>query len=110
MPRTDKKPEQKIASKSSAKDVIQSDKFDDSESNILNQEQRQIIEWLKEVKFQKQLIGGLREEDVWKKIQQLNEMYMDALKAERIRYDVLLEEQNIRSRVDPHLVGLTKEM
>lgn len=58
----------------------------------LNEEQRQIAQWLKKVKFRKSLFG-VSEKDVWKKISELNEMYQQAIKAERIRYDVLLEEQ-----------------
>lgn len=58
---------------------------------VINLEQERIIDWLKKVKFKKQFIGGVDEQDVWKKINELNEMYEDALKAERIRYDVLLE-------------------
>lgn len=64
-----------------------------SEAEVLNGEQEEIIHWLKDVKFEKQLIGGVKEEDVWKKIHELNKMYEVALEAERIRYDVLLEEQ-----------------
>lgn len=58
----------------------------------LNEEQRLIVQWLKKVKFRKSLFG-VSEKDVWKKISELNELYQQALKAERIRYDALLEEQ-----------------
>ena len=63
------------------------------EADALNREQLQIINWIKEVRFRKQLFGGVNEQDVWKKIETLNEMYDAALKAERVRYDVLLEKQ-----------------
>jgi hypothetical protein len=33
------------------------------------------------------------EADVWKKIQELNQLYDEALRWERKRYDLLLEEQ-----------------
>ena len=62
-------------------------------SDILNREQLEMIQWLKKVRFRKQLFGGISEEDVWKKIEQLNELYDAALRAERIRYDVLLKER-----------------
>lgn len=51
-----------------------------------------IRKWLGEVKFAKQFLGGLSEVDVWKKIEELNSMYEDALRAERVRYETLLEE------------------
>ena len=61
--------------------------------------QLQINQWLKTVRFRKQLFGGLNEQDVWKKIEELNDMYGEALMAERIRYDVLLEERS--SQIEP---------
>ena len=42
------------------------------------------------LKFRKQVFGGVRETDVWKKIGELNDMYRQALIAERARYDALL--------------------
>ncbi|MDO5408648.1 MAG: hypothetical protein Q4F28_15170 [Eubacteriales bacterium] len=58
---------------------------------VLNSEQQHIVEWLKKVRFQKQLFGGVSEQDVWKKIDELNKLYEAALAAERIRYETLLE-------------------
>lgn len=60
---------------------------------FLNQEQLRIKKWLKEVRFKKNVFGGVRETDVWKKISELNELYEDALAAERVRYDALLKER-----------------
>lgn len=57
----------------------------------LNYEQQQIVTWLKKVRFRRTLFGGVSENDVWKKIEALNSMYDMALRAERARYDVLLE-------------------
>lgn len=68
---------------------------DSSHIESLNFEQEIIIEWLKKVHFKKQLLGGVSEEDVWKKITELNNMYTMALVAERERYDALLEEHGI---------------
>lgn len=62
-------------------------------NKILNHEQQKIAEWLRKVKFRKKLVGGVNEEDVWQKIEQLNEMYEAALSAERARYDALLAGQ-----------------
>ena len=59
----------------------------------LNCEQRRILQWLRKVRFRKQIFGGVNERDVWKKIEELNAMYNTALVAERARYDALLEQQ-----------------
>ena len=56
-------------------------------------QEEKISEWLKQVKFRKRLFGGVRESDVWKKISELNDMYRDALIAERARYDALIAEK-----------------
>lgn len=58
----------------------------------LSREQKKIAQWLKQVKFRKTLFGGVSERDVWKKIGELNELYNEALVAERARYDALLNE------------------
>ena len=63
-----------------------------TEKEPLNSEQKTIVEWLKKVRFRKQLFGGVSEQDVWKKIDELNKLYDAALTAERIRYEVLLAE------------------
>ena len=72
----------------------------DSDLEISNLEQEKIINWLKKVKFRKKFFGGVDEQDVWKKIQELNEMYEAALKVERIRYDVLLQEQTKKNETN----------
>ena len=56
-----------------------------------NENINKISQWLEQVSFRKQFFGGLNEEDVWKKINELNEMYEAALEAERIRYNAMLE-------------------
>lgn len=63
-----------------------------TEKAPVNSEQQNIVEWLKKVRFQKQLFGGVSEADVWKKIDELNKLYDAALTAERIRYEALLAE------------------
>lgn len=65
----------------------------------LNREQKQLLTWLKGVRFKKKFFGGVSERDVWKKIEELNSMYNLALIAERARYDALLEAQ--RAQGDP---------
>lgn len=71
---------------------------DNPELELLNFEQEIIIQWLKKLHFKKKLLGGVSEEDVWKKITKLNNMYTMALVAERERYDALLEEHGILHR------------
>ena len=58
----------------------------------INSEQQNIIEWLRKVRFRKQPFGGVSEQDVWKKIDELNKLYDTALAAERIRYETLLNQ------------------
>lgn len=76
-------------------------KKSDELKNVLNKEQLVIAQWLEKVCFKKVLFG-VSEADVWKKIAELDGMYQQALKAERVRYDTLLEEykKNMRPAVD----------
>lgn len=55
-----------------------------------NPEYRKIAPWLSGVKFKKKAIGGLDPADVWKKLEELNELYEKALMAERVRCDLLI--------------------
>lgn len=68
----------------------------DSKKNIKKDLERQpenrITEYLEQVKFKKRLFG-VDEADVWKKIQELNHLYEEALAWERKRYDLLLKER-----------------
>ncbi|NLY44603.1 MAG: hypothetical protein GX053_01215 [Tissierella sp.] len=50
-----------------------------------------IAQWLEQIRFRKKFFGGISEQDVWKRMDELNNMYEEALKAERIRYDVMIE-------------------
>lgn len=59
----------------------------------LNHEQERIRQWLTQVKFRKNLFGGVDEADVWKKLGELNSLYEAALSAERARYDALLSQR-----------------
>lgn len=65
----------------------------DAEKRPINSEQQNIVEWLKKVRFRKQLFGGVSEQDVWKKIDELNKLYDAALTAERIRCETLIAEK-----------------
>jgi len=55
--------------------------------------EERIAAFLKQVKFRRKIFGGADEKDVWQKIEQLNELYKQALIAERARYDALLSER-----------------
>ena len=74
------------------KDRVLNQPMPEQDKPVLNSEQQNIVEWLKKVRFQKQLFGGVSEQDVWKKIDELNKLYEAALAAERIRYETLLQE------------------
>ena len=58
------------------------------------EQEEKIAGFLQKVKFRKQIFGGVSEKDVWTKIRELNEMYRQALLAERIRYDALIAEHD----------------
>ncbi len=58
-----------------------------------------IAQWLSRVKFRKNFFGGVVEADVWKKLDELNRLYEDALIAERARYDTLLHLKDLESIV-----------
>lgn len=53
-------------------------------------ELRDVARFLKTVKFKRQLFG-VSELDVWRKINELNELYKIALQAERLRYEEKLQ-------------------
>ena len=63
---------------------------ENGEVRLPPQEEQRVTDWLKRVKFRKQVFGGVSEADVWKKISELNDIYKQALVAERARYDALL--------------------
>ena len=55
------------------------------------EERAEIIDWLKKLKFQKKLFGGVDERTVWKKMLELDGLYAKALEAQKNRYDAILE-------------------
>lgn len=65
----------------------------------------EIARWLDQVKFKKQLIGGVNESDVWKKIRELHAAYQTALRAERMRYDALLSAKLVASEDEDDGIG-----
>ena len=62
------------------------------------EQEKKIAGFLEKVKFRKRIFGGVSEKDVWTKIRELNDMYRQALLAERIRYDALIAEHDRSSK------------
>lgn len=62
------------------------------ELRLPSEYEERIAGWLNKVKFRKRIFGGVSETDVWNKIRELNDMYRDALIAERARCDALIAE------------------
>ena len=56
----------------------------------LSAEQEKLRAWFRTVHFRKNLFGGINERQLWKKLDELNHLYEEALIAERARYDALL--------------------
>ncbi len=52
-----------------------------------------IEKFLKELTFKKQIIGGVSESDVLKKIQNLSALYTEAFKNQEIRYQAIINEK-----------------
>ena len=54
----------------------------------------EIAGWLKELKFQKKIIGGVDEANVWHKLDELHAQYQSAFDAQAERYQALLSERD----------------
>lgn len=64
-----------------------------AEETCISPEHQAIVQWFRTVKFRKNLLGGVDEPAMWKKLEELYGLYDAAIRAERTRYDVLLEQQ-----------------
>ena len=53
-----------------------------------------IAELFKTLRFRKQLIGGVSEMDVWKKLSKVQEEYRSAYEIQQERYEASLQEKN----------------
>lgn len=62
-----------------------------AEDACISPEQLEIVEWYRKVKFRKTLLGGVDEVQMWKKLEELYGLYENAIRAERARYNALLE-------------------
>lgn len=65
----------------------------EKENNGLLPEHEALLKWFETVRFNKMLIGGISERDLLRKLDQLNELYKQALIAERARYNSLLSDR-----------------
>lgn len=52
---------------------------------------KKIADYLENLSFKKKIVFGLDETDVWKKIQELDSLYQEAMKIQAIRYEALIE-------------------
>ncbi len=80
--------EKKTAKKGSRN--AQPERLPETNTKALNHEQEKLRQWFQEVKFRKVLFGGVDEIQLWKKLEELNQIYETSLSAERARYDALL--------------------
>lgn len=58
----------------------------------INSTHAEICEWLKKLRFKRKFIGGVDEDDVLRKMAELNALYEAALLSERERYNALLSQ------------------
>ena len=60
------------------------------EKEPISETHKDIVRWIQKLKFKTKIFGGVDEDDVLKKIGELNSLYETALLNERARYDALL--------------------
>ena len=60
------------------------------QTEALNHEHEKLKEWFRTVRFRKVVFGGVDEIHLWKKLEELNQIYETSLSAERARYDALI--------------------
>ncbi len=77
--------------KEKARSPQQTQRLPGAEDACISQEQLEIVEWYRKVKFRKNLLGGVDEVQMWKKLEELYGLYENAIRAERARYNALLE-------------------
>ena len=72
-----------------------------AEQNCISPEQEAIVRWFRTVKFRKSLLGGVDEVSMWKKLEELYALYDAAIRAERTRYNALLENTGAAVKPEP---------
>ena len=80
--------EKKTAKKGSRN--AQPERLPETNTKALNHEKEKMRKWFEEVKLRKVMFGGVDEIQLWKKLEELNQIYETSLSAERARYDALL--------------------
>ena len=60
------------------------------QTEALNHEHEKLKVWFRTVRFRIVLFGGVVEIHLWKKLEELNQIYETSLSAERARYDALI--------------------
>jgi tRNA U34 5-carboxymethylaminomethyl modifying enzyme MnmG/GidA len=55
----------------------------------------EIAQFIEKMKFRKSLIGGVDEQSVWKKIDDLNNEYKSVFEEQEVKYRTLLEERDL---------------
>ena len=78
-----------------------------AEENCISPEHQAIVQWYKTVKFRKNLLGGVNEAAMWKKLEELYALYDAAIRAERTRYNVLLESSRESAQRSPAPDGVS---
>ena len=73
-----------------------------AETQALNHEHEKLLKWFQTVEFRKVLIGGVDEAHLFKKLEELNQIYDSVISAERARYDALLEAHTKASSYLPY--------
>ena len=72
-----------------------------AEQNCISPEQEAIVRWFRTVKFRKSLLGGVDEVSMCKKLEELYALYDAAIRAERTRYNALLENAGAAVKPEP---------
>lgn len=72
-----------------------------AEQNCISPEQEAIVRWFRTVKFRKSLLGGVDEVSMWKKLEELYALYDASIRAERTRYNALLENAGAAVKLEP---------
>lgn len=80
------------------------------ETPALSEEQKELTEWFRTVRFRKAVFGGVDEDDLWKKLEGLNRLYEAAIVAERARYNALMAAyvQNTNAKAQQYQQSLSK--
>ena len=72
-----------------------------AEESCISPEQEAIVRWFRTVKFRKSLLGGVDEVSMWKKLEELYALYDASIRAERTRYNALLENAGAAVKPEP---------